>query len=192
MKFATALVAASALALSACATTGRITTDFDQSQSFGEYQTFAWAGDRPLSVLGARLVPPAVQAEVANAIRADLENKGYRYTENVSEADFAVSFTIGTRDGVDVIEMPDFFWQDRVNWRWGGRYFPPIPTVPVTRSSVREYTEGTLAIDIYDVSRRSPVWHGAGQRNLTRSELRGETNTAATDAQAILSGFPPN
>nr|WP_298895676.1 DUF4136 domain-containing protein [uncultured Altererythrobacter sp.] len=185
------LLAVASLALSACATTGRINTDFDQTQDFSEYATFAWAGKSPMVVMGSRMVPALVQAEIAKSIKEDLQSKGYRYTQNLQEADFAVSFTIGTRDGVNVVEMPDYFWQSRANWTWGNPYWPRLSTMPPMRTEVREYTEGTLAVDIYDVARRAPVWHGAGQRNLTRAELRGERNTAKADVQLILDRFPP-
>ncbi len=192
MKTISIWIAGTALALSACATTGNITTDFDQSQNFTEYKTFAWAGESPMVVFGDRLVPAIISAQVERAIREDLTAKGYRFTENVADADFAVSFTIGTRDGTDIRQTPDFFWAERARWNWGNAYFPRIPTMPPMRTEVREYTEGTLSVDVYDVERRTPVWHGVGERNLTRSELRGETNTAAEDTKAILAGFPPN
>ena len=184
-------LAATSLSLAGCATTGRITSDYDQSQDFSQYSTFSWAGESPMIVLGNRLVPATVQAEIADSIKKTLTAKGYRFTEKREDADMAVSFTIGTRDGVDVIEMPDYFWQNRVNWAWGAPYWPQRPMITPMRREVREYTEGTLAVDIFDVERRAPVWHGAGQRNLTRSELRGETNTASEDVVAILAGFPP-
>lgn len=185
-------VAAASLALSACATTGRISTDFDAAQSFSEYRTFAWAGERPMVVLGARVVPATVQVQIENAIRADLISKGYSYTDNLQEADFAVSFTVGTRDGTETMEVPDYFWNERARWGWGNVYWPRLPTMPRTTTQVREYTEGTLSVDIYDVARRSPVWHGKGQRNLTRAELRGDTNTAGEDVKLILAKFPPD
>ncbi len=192
MKTMSIFIAGTALALSACATTGNITTDFDQAQNFSEYKTFAWAGESPMAVFGNRLVSPMIEAEVARAIRADLLAKGYRFTENVADADFAVSFTIGTRDGTDIRQTPDLFWAERARWTWGNAYFPRLPSMPPMRTEIRDYTEGSLSIDIYDVERRTPVWHSVGERNLTRSELRGETNTATEDTKIILAGFPPN
>lgn len=185
-------IAASSLVLAGCATTGRITTDFDQSQNFSEYATFAWAGRSPMIIQGNRLVPAMVQAEVAEAIKQDLISKGYTYTQNLQEADFAVSFTIGTRDGIRTNEYPDYFWQNRVGWAWGDPYWPRLATMPPMRTEVREYTEGTLSVDMFDVERRAPVWHGVGQRNLSRAELRGDTNTASQDVRTILAGFPPS
>ncbi|QYJ08335.1 DUF4136 domain-containing protein [Qipengyuania flava] len=184
-------VAASALALSGCATTGQISTDYDQAQNFSEYSTFSWAGIRPMLAFGNRMVPTTVQASIAEAIIADLSAKGYTFTDDMENADFAVSFTVGTRDNVEFREAIDPFWNNRMNWRWGGPFWPSIATPSISRMQYREYTEGTLSIDIYDVERRAPVWHGAGTRDLTRSELRGETNTAGEATRQILAGFPP-
>jgi hypothetical protein len=145
-----------------------------------------------MAVFGGRLIPPTVEPRVAKAIRAQLEAKGYRYVEDVTKADFAVSFTIGTRDGTDIVERPDYFWANRPSWRWGVGYYPMLmPPVPVTRTEVREYTEGTLAIDIYDVQRRSPVWHGAVTRQLSSKQLRGEPGDIEGGVTRILAGFPP-
>ena len=187
----TTLLAVVSLALSACATPGKITADFDQAQDFSKYTTFAWAGKSPMVVMGNRVVPAIIQADIADSIKNDLQEKGYRYTQNLQEADFAVSFTIGTRDGVDVVDMPDYFWQSRASWSWGNPYWPQLPTMASMRSEIREYTEGTLAVDVYDVRRRAPVWHGAGTRRLSRSELQGKSNQAADAVRAILGGFPP-
>lgn len=180
-----------ALALAGCATTPRITTDFDAAQDFGAYSTFSWADESPMAVFGSRMIPPTIEPRIANAVRAELEAKGYRYVEDVTGADFAVSFTVGTRDGTDVIETPDYFWSNRVNWRWGVGYFPVMTATPITRTEIREYTEGTLAIDIYDVERRMPVWHGAARRNLTSAQLSGETGDIPGAVQRILADFPP-
>jgi hypothetical protein len=187
-----ALAAATmALGLSACSTTGRIVSDFDREQNFAAYQTFSWADDNPMTVIGARVIPATLQPRVAKAIRTQLEAKGYRYVEDVTKADFAVAFTIGTRDGTTVVESPDLFWANRPNWRWGVGYYPTLFPTTVMRTEVREYTEGTLAIDIYDVSRRSPVWHGAATSQLTRKQLKGEPGDIEGGVTRILTGFPP-
>jgi len=61
---------------------------------------------------------------------------------------------------------------------------------------VTTYPEGTLAIDIFDVARKSPVWHGAGDKTLSKSDLKGKS--ALSDPEKIREGvtkiledFPP-
>ena len=191
-KFSLAIVVGS-LFLAGCATTGKITTDSDPSQNFSAYRTFAWAGEKPMVSFGNRDVPAIVQSRVADSIKNELTARGYQFTDDVKAADFAVSFTIGTRDGTKTTEIPDYFWQNRIDWGWGNPYFPMMPrTITPTRTVVRNYTEGTLSVDIYDVKRRSPVWHSKGTKTLTRKELSGEQETSAQAVKAILAGFPPS
>lgn len=187
-------VAGLALALAACTTTGRITTDSDPSQNFSSYKTFAWAGAKPMIAYGDHDVPIAVQNQVADAIKSDLSSRGYQYVDNASAADFAVSFTIGTRDKVRVNEFPDFIRQNRLDWAWGSSYFPRFPNFPTTtptRTVVTNYTQGSLSVDIFDVARKSPVWHGKGTKRLSRAELSGKQGNAAQDVRTILAEFPP-
>ena len=192
MKHIFVFAIASALSLSGCATTGKLSYDSDPTQDFSQYSTFTWAGSTPMAVFGNRLVPPSVEVEIAQAIKSELTQKGYRFTDKADEANFAVSFSVGTRNDVSVVEVPDPYWQNRMNWGWGSGYWPRLGTFVPTRTQVRDYTEGTLSIDFFDVSRKSPVWHGAGTRNLTRKELSGEENTASEAVTVILEGFPPN
>ncbi len=192
-RFPTVAILAMSIALASCATTGRITSDSDPSQNFSAYKTFAWAGEKPMITSGDRVIPGLIQSQVSQAIKSDLSSRGYRFTDDLTDADFAVSFTIGTREGIRTSQVPDYFWQNRMDWGWGSYYFPrrrPL-TTPI-RTVLRDYTEGTLSVDIYDVKRKSPVWHGKGTKTLGRKELSGEQNTAAQDVRLILAGFPPS
>lgn len=193
MRTALIALAALGLGLSACATTPRVVTDFDREQNFAAYRTFSWADDNPMAVFGSRVIPPTIGPRIAASVRRQLEAKGYRFVDDVTAADFAVSFTVGTRDGTNIVETPDYFWANRMNWRWGLGYYPfgGMAGVPVTRTQVTQYTEGTLAIDIYDVARKAPVWHGASSRKLSRSQLEGKTPNIDEAVTAILAGFPP-
>lgn len=202
-----ALVAAS-LALSGCAT-ANFTSDYDRTQDFGAYKTFAWAGEKPMTVLGTAQVPPLVEARIASEIRAALEAKGFRYTDTLADADFGVSFTVGRRDSTEVVSSPEYFWVNQGNWRWGSAYYPAYPgvyrrpvgvttavPVTVTTNDVRAYSEGTLAIDIYDVDGKSPVWHGAGTKTVERTSTPSAVRNASSEkirsaVEKILKDFPP-
>lgn len=192
MRHTHALLATASLALGAC-TTAKVTSDFDETQNFTGYQTYAWAGESPMAVYGSRPVPPTLEPKVARAIEAELAAKGFRKADTLKEADFAVSFTIGTRDGTQITQTPDYFWVERQRWGWGYSFYPPGRLrASGTRTEVREYTEGSLSIDIYDVERRSPVWHGTGTKNLSSAELNGETSHVVEGVSRVLEGFPPS
>ena len=39
-----------------------------------------------------------------------------------------------------------------------------------TETSVRQYTEGKLAIDVYDVKNHQPAWHGWATKRLSSED----------------------
>lgn len=190
-------LAASAMliVLGGCATTGSISYDSDPAQDFSGYSTFAWAADDPAFITGTRPISPLVTREIASAVRSTLEARGYNYVDDIENADFGVTFTVGARDGMEQYMAPEFHFSDYTAWGWGGDYFGlPVPTRRVyttSRVNIREYTDGTLSVDIYDVERQTPVWHGAGEKRLTRAELAGENVDIPADVAQILSNFPP-
>jgi hypothetical protein len=208
MKQSVIAIAAASLALAGCATTN-FSADYDQAHDFSAYKSFAWAGEKPMTVLGSAQVPPVVEQRIASEVRSALEAKGYRYTEQLADADFGVSFTVGRRDATKVISSPEYFWVNQTNWRWGRAYYPaytgvyrrPVGvtaanSVAVTTKEVKAYSEGTLAIDIYDVASKSPVWHGAGTRTVERTGRPSAAAKATTEkvrsaVTRILEDFPP-
>ncbi len=178
--------------VSGCASTP-VLTDFDPSQSFTDYRSFAWMGDDPMTVTGDRGPNPMVASRLKKAVRETLEQKGFTFVTDRSNADFIVAYTVGARDKLEIREREtmDFYGP---HWRWGYDYFGIIhPTgFPRTEVTTRQYAEGSLAIDIFDRARRSPVWHGSASKRLTRAELQGQSAESTRVAvQTILAGFPP-
>lgn len=188
-----AVAIAFSICLAGCATSPTVHTDFDPSQSFDGYKTFAWISDEPM-ILSSDLGPnPLVARRLKVAIRTTLEEKGFRFVSSASSADFVVAFTVGARDKMDVRsrEVVDYYG---THWRWGYDYFDirrPI-NFPRTQVTTRQYTEGSLAIDIFDVERKSPVWHGSASKRLSSDEQKGRSAESTREAvRIILSEFPP-
>jgi hypothetical protein len=108
------------------------------------------------------------------------EARGYGFEADVENADFAVAFTLGTREQIRVNAYPD---QVRETWTWGG----PVPQA----ADVRNYTEGTLSIDLFDVRLRRPVWHGWATRTISYADRTNPSPVIAEVVEAILAQFPP-
>ncbi|WP_289029579.1 DUF4136 domain-containing protein [uncultured Paraglaciecola sp.] len=167
----------------ACAVQPNVFTDSDPQQNFGNYKTFAWANDNPMSVQSDYMVSPFIGAKVMDSIKAEIESKGYQYVEDKADADMSVSFSIGARDKVKVFNDPVVI---SASWRWGRQYWEPN----FNRTTTFNYVKGALAIDVFDTKRKAPVWHGSASKKLSHDEKKGSTESIAPAVKAILSNFP--
>lgn len=165
----------------ACAT---IVADSDRyaDADFSRYRTFAWASDSPLVESRSHRVDisPLNVRRIREAIERELEAKGYAMSASRESADFAVSFTVGARDVIQVQDYPVFY---RGRWRWTPPYYWP-------NVSADMYTEGMLAVDVFDNDLREPVWHGWARKRIVGGDI--DDPEAAIDAAvgAIFARFP--
>jgi hypothetical protein len=156
------------LALAACSTI-HVTSDYDPSAQFSAFRTFTLI-ERP----HVFTENPLVVQRTYDAIKAELSRKGFTYVSNLLQADFAVDFTVGARDRLDVRD-PTFGGSGG----WGNQV------------DVRLYREGTLAIDVFDARSRRPVWHGAAEKKLSKYDIEHSTELIRDTVTAVLAEFPP-
>lgn len=173
------------IGLSGCAPSVKVVTDRDPDANLSAYQTFAWVGEHPLIAVRSNQTPsPLLEKRIMRAIRNNLESRGYRYSEN--NPDFAIAFTVGSREKIRVDSYPSSY---HGAWGWAGtrRYYG---SGYATEATVRQYTVGALAIDIFDVTSRSPVWHGLGEKSITTSDLKDRDALIELAVDSILAEFP--
>jgi hypothetical protein len=60
-----------------------------------------------------------------------------------------------------------------------------------TETTVRQYQKGMLAVDIFDVAERRPMWHGVATKSITESDRKKMDETVDAAVTAVLEGFPP-
>ena len=149
------------MSLNGCGSSEKIYADHDPAQDFSTYKSFGWLSEKPVVAIGEYQVSPLTMQRIMDAIVTNLEARGYLYTDNVLIADFAVGFSVGARDKAQTYTNSSSLdpWMYRSNWRWGGVYYGNYSTTSVNIS-----TEGTLAIDIFAVARKSPGWHGNAKK----------------------------
>jgi hypothetical protein len=181
MKIVISLVLAGLVA--GCAATLQARSDYDRSQDFSGYRTFAWIADDPVIAPTGEQAPvsPLNRQRIVDAIRSELAAKGLQQSDDRGAADFVVAFTVGARDRVDVSSYPEPY---RSRWYWGRPYFG-------MQVDVNTYREGTLAIDVFDGRTRRPVWHGVATKRITQEDVRNASEQIETAVRAILAGFPP-
>jgi len=173
-----------ALAIAACSTL-RVGSDYDRSASFANYHAFTLMQREHRDTDN-----PLVAQRAEDAIRQDLTAKGYRLTTNAAEADFAVDFTIGSKERTEIDSDPypgpymGGWWGSGPGAWWGGPYWG-------SGVDVYQYREGTLSIDVFDAHSHRPVWHGWAKKPLTRSDMENSEQPIRNAVAAVLAKFPP-
>lgn len=190
MKAASKLFAilGAAMLLGACAAPGfKATHDYDRSVNFSSYQTFGWISENPMRV-GATtsVVSPLLQPRIMASLERALVAKGYRLAADPNAADFVLSFTVGARQELRVDSYPATGGGYYRRGGWGGAYYGYG-----TETRVRQYTQGTLAVDIFDVRELRPVWHGVAEKRISSKDKDDQMATIDAAVAAILEGFPP-
>lgn len=178
-----ALVLLALAGLSACSSI-RTGSHLDETNNFGGYATFSWIADDPYIGRDTDLVvSPLTQAKIQKAIRDQLEFKGYRYTDDRDEADFVVSYTVGSRETIRTTSYPAAY---HGTWGWhvhGSDYY-------VREYEEHSYTEGTLAVDIFDGASKKPVWHGWAEKTITMSDRQNPDAVIKDSVTKLLESFP--
>jgi len=162
-------------------------SDYNPEVSFAQYESFAWINPNPLISAPRNSNPNNIQ-RIRSEIVSGLTAKGYRQVEDATAADFAVSFTVGTREEINIQRYPVLYggaWADRD--LYSGRYGSSMNY----ETYVEQYTEGTLAIDILDVETNSPAWHGWATKKISGADRRDAAPLIKKAVNKILANFPP-
>lgn len=185
------IVALVSLGLAACATGFKATYDSDPSHDFSGYQTYAWISENPMIVGPTNRVPnPLLEPRIMATVERGLTTKGYRKVDDPDSADFVLSFTVGSREEIQVNSYPATYagYGYRGAWGWGGPYYG---MGMATETQVRQYQKGMLALDVFDVEEHRPVYHAVATKSITESDRKKMDETIQAAVDAVLQGFPP-
>lgn len=173
MAYRSFLIALTLASVAGCSSTPQIDTDYDPAANFSGYRSYSWAYSAAPAGMN-----PLVYERVRASIDRSLAARGF---SQGSPGDFAVAFTIGARDKVQVTDFGPYApFYGAYRWGWGGGFH---------QVDVSQYTEGTLAVDVYDVGTRKPVWHGTATQNVTPGRVDQAQIDTAVDS--VLAKFPP-
>jgi len=162
----------------------RAHSDFDPNARFDTYRSYAWISKEPVlanvAEEGVRPIDPLLERRIRESIEDRLEAKGYRRVEDAQAGDFAIAFSVGSREKIQITSTP------AMGPGWYGRYGGWYAASEV---SARSYTEGTLAIDVFDVDSHQAVWHGWATKRV--SDRMDREKLVDEVVGAILARFPP-
>jgi hypothetical protein len=172
------------LAISGCAATPPASVDFDTDVNFANFQSFTWLSENPMKVSSIAEEPrESLQPNVMQAIRNHLESSGYRFVTARQEADFLLSFTVGSRELINRDSYPSMSTDPGGRWGWG--------TALYSGGENSAYRQGMLAIDVFDAKAQRPVWHGRYGKNLRASDREEMPRVIDEAVASILADFPP-
>jgi len=185
-------IALALITMVGCVTTHKAKVNFDKNTDIdtSSYKTFAWLTQEKL-MASVDDINPVMKVRVANEIEQAFINRGYALISDAENADFTISYTVGNRDKIKVSSYPPMY---NLKFGWGRRYyggyygglFGPRMT-PETH--VRQYSEGKLAIDVYDVKSRQPAWHGWAVKRIISTDKGMSPESVKAAVKQVIAQF---
>jgi len=175
------------LLLASCATP-KAKVNFDKNTNIdtSHYKTFSWLNEDKI-LMASMDINPVMKVRVDKAIEGAFIGKGYQLINDAKKADFTISYSVGNREKIKVHNYP-VAYSGRFNW--GSRYYRGrYNDVVVNESHVTQYTQGKLAIDIYDVKSAQPAWHGWATKRLTSADKETPSQTIKKLVEQVLKQF---
>lgn len=169
LMFSAVLVAT----LVACTSGPMVKTDQDPTAAFASYRTYSWIQPP----MGAS---PLQSQRLAEAINAQLTARGWR--EVSSNADVAIAANVATQQRQDV----DTFYNGPAyaGWGWHGPW-----ASGAVNTTVRNYTVGTLVVDLFDTRTRQAVWRGTAEGTVPSSPEK-VTEAVQTGVTKMFAALP--
>jgi hypothetical protein len=170
------------LVIAACATVPRVEVAYDPNTDFAQYATFGFQS--PLGTDRADGTASVLSGLLKAVTRDELEALGYRYAEE--SPDLMVDFFVETREKLEGYLEP----------RWGMRYGyygwhrPWGLWSEYDTARIRQYTEGTLHVDVADVARKQLVWEAIAQERLRTPDFVFEQTDVRKALDGIFARFP--
>ncbi len=177
------------MSVAGCASGFKATYDFDPEHDFSSHTSWAWISKNPMKIGATNRMPnPLLEPRIMSAIEDNLAVKGYTPVDDPESADFVIAFTVGSREEIKVDTYPTYYGGYGHPHRWGGAYYGMGYG---TETRVRQYQKGMLAVDIFDVAERRPMWHGVATKSISESDRKEMDATINAAVTAVLEGFPP-
>ncbi|MFD2514765.1 DUF4136 domain-containing protein [Pontibacter locisalis] len=179
------------LILAGCAPTVSVTTDYDRSANFSQYQTFGFYQERPMEPRDASVnFNESLDMYLRNAIRETLNNQGLRFES--TDPDLKVAYDVAVDTEIEVNTNYAFapgFGYGYSYW-YGYRYNYGFTNFPTTYKTINQYKEGTVVVDLINPDTNELVWRGIGEAAVDMSGGidQERINTIISE---ILQKYPP-
>lgn len=197
-KISSLVLGVLALGVFSACSAQRAVVDFDPNENFARLKTWAWLPREDKGVEDLKSRNDLIRRRIESAIREDLVKKGYVKTY-VDDADFLVAYDTVVDQRTKVHTTPGSYvggygypYGAYGGYPYGyGRYGGYGVAIPPS-TSVSNYKEGTLIIDLLDPRDKELFWRGTSSTKLGKSPTPQETTEKVNDTvRVILKDFPP-
>lgn len=179
-------IVALGLSLAACAPSVKVRSDSDPGVDMAQYQTYGFfsqlgiEGDSYSNLLGQHF---------RDAISSQMNARGF---DSSATPQIQINVSIGAEEKVRVNTYQDpYLYGGYYGMRGYGVYGNPWGYAGgTTRTTVRQYTEANVYIDVVDSSQHKLIWQGVATFTLTdkmQSQLRETVNNTV---DRIFTQFP--
>jgi Domain of unknown function (DUF4136) len=179
-------------AVAGCAHTNAHTnarTDFDPSADFARYHTYYWAGGKEASGRSS-LENSLIDKRIKDIIGTQLWARGFGEVAENAKPDLVVLYWIGAKDKTSVEGTPASTLSAKAVWNhydpyWGGRWGRTYDEVVL-----RNYTEGTLIVDLIDTASKALAWRAYLVQTLDEDPQK-TARRAEANAMTAFAQYPP-
>ena len=161
------------LVLASCSSV-KVATDYDQSVSFDQYQSFAFFKPG----IDKAEISDLDKKRILRAIEDELQEQGLTKSDN---PDLLVSIFTKTNKNINIYNNNYAYGY---GWGWHPWYWGAGP------NTISSTTEGTLYIDLIDAGQKELVWQGMGTAALAK-DVDKKQKRINEIVEEILEKYPP-
>ena len=172
-----ASVCALAMTMATAAMAQHVETTVDRSADFSKYKTFSIE-------IGTPWGNQIGEKNLLDELTAAFKSKGWTQVDKSGSPDVHVVVHGATEEKkqLNTFYTGGYGGGYYGGWGWGG--------VGSSSTTVSEYTEGTLVVDIFDSSTKGLLWRGVAQDELKKKQEKREKQ-ASKAVEKLLRDFPP-
>lgn len=135
----------------------KVHVDYDDTVDFSNYKTFAWAKTEETSV---KDTDPLMHDRIVKAIEKQMISGGLSMVED--DPDLYVTYHTNEKDQMN-LNTTSFGYGYGPGWGWDPYWDFGSPGMGTSTTSVQEYTQGTLIIDVWDAGTKEAIWRGSAE-----------------------------
>ena len=179
-----AAVLTAALVLSACSPSVKVRSDVAPDTNMSQFQTYNFfsqmgvEGENYSNLLGQHF---------RDAINSEMSVRGYKLSDSPQ---LQINVSIGAEDKVRVNTYNDpYVYGGHYGYRGYGYYGSPWYGGG-TRTTVHQYTEANVYIDMVDSAERQLVWQGVATFTVTDKMQENIRETVQTTVNSVFEQYP--